>query len=177
MGGLAGRANYKHVRWKRFDVVKEGSLYRSGQLRMEHLGDAIESLELKTVVCFNSDFVEQEQEICRQRGVDFLYYPMPSDGLGNPESFVDFLHVATDPARQPVLVHCSAGVARTGAAVALYRMSVDGYSADEAIAELRTYEHRGRCEQSLQDHIRAVYRDHLAEGELLTRQSSPETVR
>ncbi len=47
-----------------------------------------------------------------------------------------FLDVVTDPDQQPVLVHCQHGADRTGAMVALYRIAVEGWSRDAALAEM-----------------------------------------
>ncbi|MEO5714064.1 MAG: tyrosine-protein phosphatase [Luteolibacter sp.] len=41
-------------------------------------------------------------------------------------------------ARGPILVHCWHGSDRTGTVVALYRMAVDGWTRDQAIAEFIT---------------------------------------
>lgn len=152
---------YKHVRWKRFATVEEGVLYRSGQLRGDQLSSAIDRLCLRTVVCFNADSVDEEREICKAKGVDFVYCPMPDSGVGAPERFVEFLRFATDPKQQPLLVHCSAGVARTGAAVALYRVHQNGWTLEDALDELRSFERKGRLEPSLRDHVYSVYRDHV----------------
>lgn len=56
----------------------------------------------------------------------------------NPEDedVVAFLKVVADPARQPVFVHCQHGADRTGMMCALYRMTVQGWTVDEAIAEM-----------------------------------------
>ena len=46
------------------------------------------------------------------------------------------LSVMTDPANQPVFLHCSRGVDRAGVVVAVYRMEFDGWSEAEAQAEM-----------------------------------------
>jgi len=48
-----------------------------------------------------------------------------------------FLRIATDPTRQPVLVHCQHGADRTGVMVAAYRVVVQGWSKDDAIREMQ----------------------------------------
>jgi len=48
-----------------------------------------------------------------------------------------FRDVMDDPAKYPVLVHCFAGYHRTGAMCAVFRMDYQGWSNDEAIAEMR----------------------------------------
>jgi protein tyrosine/serine phosphatase len=49
------------------------------------------------------------------------------------------LSAMTDPASQPVFVHCSRGVDRTGVVAAVYRMEVDGWSKAEAEAEMEAF--------------------------------------
>ncbi|QDU62667.1 Tyrosine phosphatase family protein [Planctomycetes bacterium Pan216] len=166
--GLVGQRLYKHYRWKRFDVVMPGKIYRSGQLEQWKLRRAIDKYDLKRVICLNPDHAEEERQLCQERGIEFHYFPMPSDGVGEPASFVSVLELLTEAEEAPVLVHCRAGVARTGACIALYRMVAHGWTADRAISELRTYERKGRCEQHLQNHIRTVYSDHLAERQVAT---------
>lgn len=49
---------------------------------------------------------------------------------------VRFLQIVTDPKRTPVLVHCQHGADRTGTLCALYRVSVQGWTKEEAIREM-----------------------------------------
>ena len=52
------------------------------------------------------------------------------------EDVVRFLRIVSDPARQPVFVHCQHGADRTGMMCAIYRVAVCGWTKDEAIAEM-----------------------------------------
>lgn len=52
------------------------------------------------------------------------------------EDVVRFLRIVTDKARQPVFVHCQHGADRTGMMTAIYRIAVEGWSKDDAIAEM-----------------------------------------
>ena len=45
----------------------------------------------------------------------------------------------SDPANYPVLVHCFAGIHRTGAYCAIYRMEFDHWTNDRAIDELKAH--------------------------------------
>lgn len=151
-----GAAWVKHSRWKKFATVVPGKLYRSGELRADQLDDAITQLGLRCVVCFEAGLAEQDQAVCQRRGVTFYSLPMPSDGVGNPAYFKQFLEMADDPAHQPLLFHCRAGVARTGAACALYRVTREGWTVDAAIEEIRSYDRKGRCDPPLQAHVRGL---------------------
>ena len=44
-----------------------------------------------------------------------------------------------DPANYPVLVHCYAGIHRTGTMCAVFRMDYQGWTNDEAMNEMRTF--------------------------------------
>ncbi len=49
------------------------------------------------------------------------------------------LDFATDPKNSPCYVHCEAGKGRTGVSVAAYRMAVEGWPPEKAIAEARKF--------------------------------------
>jgi len=46
------------------------------------------------------------------------------------------LRVMVDPANRPLMVHCKHGADRTGALVALYRIVVQGWTKQKAVAEM-----------------------------------------
>jgi hypothetical protein len=52
------------------------------------------------------------------------------------EDAVKLLQIVSDPDRVPVLVHCHFGSDRTGTMCAVYRVAVQGWSKEEAIAEM-----------------------------------------
>ncbi len=55
------------------------------------------------------------------------------------EDVVRAMKVILTPQYQPVFVHCQAGKDRTGLVVAVYRILVDGWSVDDAIAERKAF--------------------------------------
>ena len=54
-----------------------------------------------------------------------------------PQAIDKFLKVMDDPANYPVLVHCKAGLHRTGVIVAVYRMEYQGYSPRAAMYDTK----------------------------------------
>jgi protein tyrosine/serine phosphatase len=52
------------------------------------------------------------------------------------EDIVRFLQIVTDSNSTPVFVHCKHGADRTGTMCAIYRIAVQNWSKDEAIAEM-----------------------------------------
>jgi protein tyrosine/serine phosphatase len=47
--------------------------------------------------------------------------------------------LVTDPANQPVYVHCAGGRHRTGVMTAVCRMTHDGWAAEQAFKEMKQY--------------------------------------
>ncbi len=52
------------------------------------------------------------------------------------EDVIKFLRITTTPTMQPVLVHCLHGSDRTGTMIAIYRIVVEGWSKEQAKAEM-----------------------------------------
>ena len=82
----------------------------------------------------------EEEEYCRAHGIRYhrirpRRWSSP-DGVPAETMVREFLEVATDPANQPVLVHCFAGMHRTGSCVAVFRMAHCGWSPEEAMREM-----------------------------------------
>lgn len=151
-----GIAVYRHYRWKRFDVVVPDKVYRSGELSEVALARAIDRLGLRTIVCLYPELAERERRLCQRMGIRFISFEMHSSGSGRPEDYRRVVELMADPEAQPILVHCQAGVARTGAAVALYRMTQQDWDLPRAIKELASYERRGRVEPALREMIDQV---------------------
>jgi protein-tyrosine phosphatase len=63
--------------------------------------------------------------------------PQPNDLAKQPPVVADFIKLLDDPASYPILIHCKAGLHRTGRLTAIYRMEYEGWSAGDALRELR----------------------------------------
>src|SRR3954453_9326677 len=130
--------------WDPFDVVKEGILYRSGQLTGDQLDAVVRRYGIRTVINFQvpGKTVEAERGVVRRLKIDFVNLPMSGDGFGQESQFREVLKACDDPARRPVLIHCARGTCRTGAAVALYRFERDGWTLEDVAAEMRHQTYR-----------------------------------
>lgn len=108
------------------------ALYRSAQ--PEEAGfRAAQALGVKTVVNLRS--LHSDRDLLAGTTLGYEHLPMVA-WEADEDALVAFLRIATDPAKQPVLVHCQHGADRTGTAIALYRMVVEGWSRTDAIREM-----------------------------------------
>ena len=107
-------------------------LYRGKQPSREGL-QALKDMGIKTVVNLRTG--DEDTELLSGLGLDYVHIPV-STLDPEEEDVVRFLSVATDPARQPVFVHCRRGADRTGMMVAVYRMVVQGWSNEQAKEEM-----------------------------------------
>ena len=92
--------------------------------------------------------VRMERKAAEGAGITFLSEPMVNERLKDmgPEAIRSWLQaverdIRNSASRGAVLVHCAAGHDRTGIAVAYLRITVDGWTADQAIQEMRDLGH------------------------------------
>jgi tyrosine-protein phosphatase SIW14 len=128
--------------------VEQGVLYRSPQLSAEQLAEEIRRRGIKTVVNLGSE-ADTDEPVCRELGVNYVECPIgdvwrlcglkgPRDGEvpSAPYDLTPLWKLIDDPASRPVLIHCRAGVHRTGAIAAMYRIRRQGWRANDAITEM-----------------------------------------
>jgi tyrosine-protein phosphatase SIW14 len=137
-------ASHRLTTCRHFHIVEDGRLYRSGQLTPKVLDEVIREQGIKTIVCLRSlaregdTRLENEEELwCADRDIGYVRLnPIEWDSPKLNDNLAAFLRVVDDPKKQPVLVHCFAGLHRTGVYCAVFRMERHGWSNDEAIAEM-----------------------------------------
>jgi len=137
---------------KRLRPIVEGKVYRSGCLTADGFRDAIERLGIKTVISFwdedpdptlhasrfNSASVK-ESDLCASLGVQYKFIFVKLRPEDTSVAVRQFLQVMDDENAYPVLIHCKAGLHRTGVMSAIYRMEYNGWSRQEAMRELRAH--------------------------------------
>ena len=72
-------------------------------------------------------------------GLNTLNVKILDNSAPTQKQMKDFLDFATNPKNSPCYVHCEAGKGRTGVASACYRMAVEGWSPEKAIAEAQKF--------------------------------------
>ena len=146
-GAYVWKSNYAAYH---FAIVQDGVLYRDGVRTIREFEIDVRKAKPKTVVRL-IDEAEQKLEpfaselaYCKAHGIDVFELPIKLGGWPMPEQVDAFLNIASDPARQPVIVHCAQGVRRTGMMVAAYQESILGFDRDKAKAKMLTFGHSQR---------------------------------
>jgi tyrosine-protein phosphatase SIW14 len=139
-----GYAAMRLTEWRHFRVVEDDRLYRSGQLTPDVLDTVVHDHGIRTVVCLRAlardgdTRLENAEELwCADRGIRYVRFaPAAWDSPEGHANLNVFLKLVDDPAAGPVLIHCFAGLHRTGVYCAVFRMESRGWSNAEAIAEM-----------------------------------------
>jgi protein tyrosine/serine phosphatase len=157
VGLPVGYAAYRNANFRNFSVVKPGVLYRSGQMSVAGLDRIVHDHGIRTVITLRDAEVEgdrppdwREEKYCQEKDIKYIrirpqprMWSVPASGPPAADIAVKrFLSIVDDPANYPVLVHCFAGIHRTGAYVAVYRMEFDHWDNDAALDELRACGYR-----------------------------------
>jgi protein tyrosine/serine phosphatase len=150
------RASYSHA--KRLRPIVAGHVYRSGSMTAAGLREAIQKYRIKTVInlqeeapdpelpssYFRAQPYQRESELCSSLGakLEFLFVELvPAERVGKerPATIDRFLKIMDNPNSYPVLLHCKAGLHRTGVLAAVYRMEYQDWTPLEAWHELRSH--------------------------------------
>ncbi len=149
------RYRWVYTHCKRLREVTPGLFYRSGEMTADGFTEAVASHHFRTIVNLQDEYPDpdisvhyfggatiKESQLCRNLGARYVF--VPPDLIARrrlatqrPEAIDRFLAIMDDPANYPVLIHCRAGLHRTGVLVAVFRMEYDHWTPYEAIQELK----------------------------------------
>ncbi len=113
--------------------------YRGAQPRGHDYAD-LAALGVKAVINLTSDdAAAEEKAMAGGAGLAYFQIPMTTHEVPTVAQLAQFLKIVNDPANQPVYVHCVGGRHRTGVMTAAYRITHDGWTADQAFKEMKRY--------------------------------------
>lgn len=131
LSGVPGVANFARI---------TPQVYRGAQPSEEGLRE-LKRLGIRTVVSLRSWHSAKVR--IEAAGLKAVELPLQADVFGSTppteEEVARFFGVILDPEAQPVYFHCAHGKDRTGTMAAVYRMEVDGWTSEEAIAEMQLF--------------------------------------
>ena len=126
------------IQIKNFGCINE-NFYRGAQPKEQDYAD-LGAMGVKTIIDLQRDGNTTEQGLVEAQGMKFYRIGMSDKNQPSAEQAELFLKIVNDPANQPVFVHCLGGRHRTGAMSAIYRITHDGWSADQAFLEMKRYD-------------------------------------
>lgn len=126
------------IQIENFGRVNE-NYYRGGQPDDDDYA-ALAALGVRTLINLTSDDAKaNERALVEGAGMSYVQIPMTTHEQPTLDKVAEFLGIVNDPARQPVYVHCVGGRHRTGVMSAVYRMTHDGWTAEQAFKEMKHY--------------------------------------
>jgi len=138
LAAVAAASAASSVRIDNFGRVN-ANYYRGAQPEGQDYND-LAALGVKTIINLTSDDAQpNERQMTEQSGMRYVQIPMTTHREPTNAQIAQFLSIANDPASQPVYVHCVGGKHRTGVMTAIFRMTNDGWSADQAFSEMKQY--------------------------------------
>jgi tyrosine-protein phosphatase SIW14 len=113
------------------------TLYRGSQPTHEGFKE-LAKMGIKIVVDVRGTKRDGERKEVRKLGMEYVsipwHCPFPKDEL-----FARFLKLLRDNPGKRVFVHCRLGDDRDGMMIASYRMTIEAWSAEEAMKEMQTF--------------------------------------
>lgn len=97
----------------------------------------LKAMGVKTVIDMRTS--ESEQKLVGAAGMRAIAVPIEMSRKGLKEKVEQVVALMSDPANQPVYVHCRHGQDRTGIVVAAYRMKQQGWSLADAESEMQSF--------------------------------------
>ncbi|HEY9724063.1 MAG TPA: sulfur transferase domain-containing protein [Oscillatoriaceae cyanobacterium] len=127
-------------------------LWRGAQPSKQGLRQ-LQRMGVSTIVNLRSES-EAEADTVRALGLRYVYLPFDPIGAPDHAETLEFLRVASDAENGVVFFHCYHGADRTGMLAACYRIAMQGWSSEEAIAELDRFRFHHLFQRSKLDYIR-----------------------
>jgi protein tyrosine/serine phosphatase len=113
--------------------------YRGSQPTVEQF-DELKKIGIKTLIDLRKDSIEGASQQARDAGLQYVNFPLTTKRPATEDQTAQFLKLVNDPVNWPVFVHCKGGRHRTGEMTAIYRITHDGWSGEQAYEEMKKYD-------------------------------------
>lgn len=123
---------------KNFGKVNENYYRGSQPTELEYR--QLKQMGIKTIIDLRRDRKVEASTWADQAGLQYFNIPLKASEAATETQTDQFLSLVNDPSNWPVYVHCKGGRHRTGALTAAYRITHDGWNAEQAFAEMKRYD-------------------------------------
>lgn len=125
----------------------------------------LKRLRVKTIIDLREDSREHAPLWARSAGFQYFNIQLTTKRPATEEQTAFFLRLVNDPANWPVYVHCKGGRHRTGEMTAIYRITNEGWTADQAYEEMKRYDFEDSFfyPKSLKKYVYAYYQRYIAD--------------
>lgn len=131
---------------RHFGVVEEGRIYRSGQISSSLIKETIAKHKIAMIISLSADSTNNadkvaEKQTAAELGIERLVFPLGGSGTGDVNSYANAIAAICRAKKEqkPVLIHCDAGVQRTGGVLAAYQLLVEKKDVASVVEEMRRY--------------------------------------
>lgn len=140
-----------------FHQVNE-QLYRGAQPLSGGMNE-LATLNIKTVINLRGENEGTREEEIEAKAAGLRYFSEPLPGLSRPkdEQVEKILAIINDSQNWPVFVHCYHGEDRTGTIIAVYRITNDGWTSEQAKKEAKKHG-MSRFQFAMKDYIGDYYK-------------------
>ena len=116
-------------------------LYRGAQPKDDSLAQ-LKAMGIDTIVDLRGvlhEAVNKERKQAESLGIRFVV--LPGNGWSNPpdEQIAKFFSLIQERPRRRIFIHCWLGGDRSGMFIAAYRIAFDGWTAEQAVDEMREF--------------------------------------
>ena len=121
--------------------VVNANVFRGAQPNADELW-RLRDEGFRSVVNFRRSEEDGAPEAAACADLGLRYHSLPWSGKDetiDPQLVTRFLDILDDSANLPAFVHCKRGAERTGTMIAIYRIEREGWSAEDAYAEMERY--------------------------------------
>lgn len=134
--------------------VTEG-LYRGGKPQKQGY-DQLQGMKIDIVVDMNtsSKDIQYGKTETESRGMRYISLPWSPVSLPTDDQVTEFLRLIRENPQKKIFVHCERGADRTGLMMALFRIAGQGWTPEQALAEMERFKFHGLLYRQMKRYVR-----------------------